>query len=328
MSDFWSELLISQTPCPINESDTFLYPIVNRQVLSIKGPDSAKFMQGQFSCHLDDVTEQTYRPGACCTAKGRLVSNFNLCQIQPHEYLLSLHHSITQSTQNHLKKYMVFFKAKMEQQETVLTGIKGADAQQILQTVFKACPQQDFDQQVIEQGLIMKLPFEAGFEIWLQPEHAQEAIQTLLSKCKLTHQEAWPLNLVQHGQAQLTQDSTDKFIPQMLNLGQTGAISFNKGCYTGQEIVARMQYLGKLKRHLYRAVIKDKEALQIGDGIFTPGHDNPVGELVNIAVNGETCEALLVIEDKYLQNPLSLKSVGGPQIELLSLPYEIIVKQE
>ncbi|MEY8264603.1 MAG: hypothetical protein RPR98_10380 [Bermanella sp.] len=323
MSDFWSELLNRQAATPLAAEQTGLYPISDRQVLSISGPDSAKFMQGQFTCHLDEVTPKQYRPGACCTAKGRMINNFNLLQTAEHHYLMSLHDSLAQGTQAHLKKYMVFFKSEMRASPMVLTAIKGPDAQHILQDVLGQCPDVAFAQANVAAGYVIKLPFAAGFELYLHPEQAEEVVQALLSKCSLTIPSAWPLNLIEHGLAQLSRENSEKFIPQMLNLGQTGAVSFSKGCYTGQEIVARMEYLGKLKRHLYRATISHCDALTAGDAIFTPGHDRSVGELVNWVQHGTTIEALMVLEDKYRQNSLFVNSASGPHVELLSLPYQI-----
>jgi folate-binding protein YgfZ len=330
MSDFWSEQLSCHTPQPLLDGDieahTHLYPISDRKVLSIKGPDSGKFMQGQFTCQINDISLNQYRPGACCNAKGRMVNNFNLLQTGDHQYLLSLHASLAEPTQAHLKKYMVFFKSEMTTTDTVVAGIKGPNAAGILTDVFGQCPNEDYAQSAFEFGHIIKLPFNAGFELYLPATTAKEAVAKLTSKCSLTTKGTWNLNLIQNGLAQLTHSNIEKFIPQMLNLSEAGAVSFSKGCYTGQEIVARMEYLGKLKRHLYRGCIENCDALSAGDAIFTPGHDNPIGEVVNWAAHNGNLEALMVLEDKYLQNPLYVNSASGPHIQLLSLPYEISIK--
>ncbi len=327
MSDFWSELLTRHAPAPLTPEQTGLYPITDRQVLSINGPDSAKFMQGQFTCHLNEISPSQYRPGACCTAKGRMINNFNLLQAGEHDYLMSLHDSVAQSTQAHLKKYMVFFKSEMATTDMVMAGVKGPQAQDILQTLFGQCPSDDFGQVDVEFGHIIKLPFEAGFELYIKAPLAEQTLEALVTKCSLTTHSAWRLNLIEHGLAKLTSENVEKFIPQMLNLGQTGAVSFSKGCYTGQEIVARMEYLGKLKRHLYRGEISHCESLSVGDAIYSPGHEASVGELVNWVQHGDAIEALMVLEDKYLQNPLYVNSASGPHIELLSLPYDITENQ-
>ena len=332
MSDFWSEQLSLHTPQPLPNSEieghTALYPIPDRQVLSIKGPDSSKFMQGQFTCQINDINLNQYRPGACCNAKGRMINTFNLLQSDEHQYLLSLHTSLADPTQLHLKKYMVFFKSEMTATDIVVAGIKGPNAARVLSELFGQCPVDDYAQSAFEFGHIIKLPFAAGFELYLPKSTADAVLNKLYSKCLLTTKESWSLNLIENGLAQLTNSNIEKFIPQMLNLSQAGAVSFSKGCYTGQEIVARMEYLGKLKRHLYRGCIEDCDTLNVGDAIYTPGHDSPIGEVVNWAQHDGNLEALMVLEDKYLQNPLYVNSASGPHIQLLSLPYEIIEKSE
>lgn len=330
MSDFWAAIASTPVSTPISQDDTALYPITDQAVLSVIGPDSAKFMQGQFTCNMNDISQSTFRSGACCNPKGRMISSFNLAQASDNEYLLALSDTLSETTQAHLKKYMVFFKSDMKPKELVLAGLKGPNAQAIISQIFTQCPTEDFGQVTCDFGLAIKLPFNAGFELWLQPEQASTIINKLLtdSKCKLASQSQWALNRVQNGLAQVNKSTVESFIPQMLNLGQTGAISFNKGCYTGQEIVARMQYLGKLKRHMYRAKVVSTDTIELNTPIFAEGHEAAVAEVVNLGVSDHHSEFLMVLDAKYTQSPLFLGQPSGLAIELLSLPYEIIPEEK
>ena len=333
-SDFWSDirsnLANTHTSTALDTNSTELFPITDQQVFLVSGPDSAKFMQGQFTCNLDEISASSYRPGACCNPKGRMITSFNLAQSGDNEYLLGMNESLGDSSLAHLKKYMVFFKTNMAPVARVLAGLKGPNSEAILSEVFGECPQQDFQQVTHELGLIIKLPFAAGFELWLEPSHAQQTIKAILtssSKCSLSNENGWSLNRIQNGLAQVTDKSLEDFIPQMLNFGQTGAVSFNKGCYTGQEIVARMQYLGKLKRHLYRGKVAAGQDIELATAIFSEGHEGAVSQVVSVAYEADHAEILLVLDKKYLQTPLFLSETNGPQIELLSLPYEIEVEE-
>ena len=334
MSDFWAAIANTHVPSPVslndNDNDTVLCPIVDQAVLSVSGADSAKFMQGQFTCNISNINQNTFRSGACCNPKGRMISSFNLAQKGDNEYLLCLNETLSESTQGHLKKYMVFFKSSMTTKPMILAGLKGPHAQAVIEQVFSQCPTEDFGQINHASGIIIKLPFNAGFELWLYPEQANTLIEELLksSKCILANDLAWPLNRIQHGLAQLTQTSIESFIPQMLNLGQTGAISFNKGCYTGQEIVARMQYLGKLKRHMYRAKVHSTETIELGTPIYSQNQETSVAEVVNVAITDTHSEFLMVLDAKYTQAPLFLGQNSGLPIELLSLPYEIVPEEK
>lgn len=322
MSEFWTALL-AQHPAPsaLDDTQVKLSPITNRTVLSVQGLDSAKFMQGQFTCNLNEVSEKAFRHGACCNAKGRMVANFTLAKTQnEHNYLLALDASLADTLQAHLKKYMVFFKSTLDPSNYIIAGISGANADNLITQEFGGCPTDDYGQYTFEQGLVTKLPFSAGYEIWLHPDHAESTVNSLISKTQLTSQQSWPLNLIKHGLPQLTHEQMEEQIPQMVNLGLLEGISFNKGCYTGQEIVARMQYLGKMKRHMYRVRI-DGVLAKSGDSLFT-ADAKAAGSLINTATESDYTEALAVIEDKHLEAPLFADSDLSTAVELLSLPYD------
>jgi len=327
MASIWSNLSPSAQP----ELDCVIYPIEDQSVLSVKGPDSQKFMQGQFTCNLSEINSQSYRPGACCNAKGRMVSSFNLLQVGEGDYLLSLHHSITESTQSHLKKYMVFFKSKMLPVDYVLAGITGADADSAIKCIFPGAPSQDFDQVTFNGLAVIKLPHGAGYQLYIPTDQAQAqaTLELLLSKCTLSNNTLWNENLIRHGIGSVEEKTQEAFIPQMMNLSQQGGISFNKGCYTGQEIVARMQYLGKLKRHMYRLGLQADVTLSAGDEVFS--QDKPVGTVVNTVIHQQQQQALVVLEDKALpslaEGGLTIGENRAIAKELLSLPYDVIDAQ-
>lgn len=324
MSNPWSALITnSQSTMPSSE-DTGLYPIGHAQTITVSGPDSAKFMQGQFSCHLNEVDGTQFRRGACCNAKGRMITSFSIAKTDD-DYLIAMDAGLVESSLAHLKKYMVFFKTQMTPSDWVLAGLKGPQSQSLITTLFGSAPDQDYGQVNSELGLAIQLPFDAGYELWLKPESAEATLSTLTDQCILAPEQAWVANLIQQGLGYLTPETQESLIPQMMNLGVTGGISFNKGCYTGQEIVARMQYLGKLKRHGY--VLKANTAeVTSGASIFTQDKDTSIGEVLNTVSPDDSDYSLIfgILEDKYLESPLSLNSANGPALELLSLPYDPI----
>lgn len=114
------------------------------------------------------------------------------------------------------------------------------------------------------------------------------------------------------------------FIPQMLNLQAVGGVSFKKGCYTGQEIVARMQYLGKLKRRLYRLQLAAGELPEPGTPLFSPTHGSAIGEVVLAARAGQNIELLAVLQAEAAESgDIHLGALEGPSLQLLDLPYEL-----
>ena len=329
MADIWSELVSTTEQSP--SFDCALYPIEDQQVISVAGPDSKKFMQGQFTCNLNDISPSQFRLGSCCNAKGRMVASFTLLQQQEAHYLLSLDRSIADALLTHLKKYMVFFKTKMQVSETLMAGIQGPQAYEALASVFSQVPSEEFAQ-VNEHGhTLVKLPHGAGFQLWLAPEQAKATLTALLSKCTLSTNILWNENRIRHGIGHVSAGTQEALIPQMINLTQNGGISFNKGCYTGQEIVARMQYLGKLKRHMYRIGFDAQVAINSGDDVFVSGQTNSVGTVIESVLVNAQQQALVVLEDKALPHLAEGAIFAGPNQaiakELLSLPYDVVIEQ-
>ncbi|MOA37347.1 tRNA-modifying protein YgfZ [compost metagenome] len=110
----------------------------------------------------------------------------------------------------------------------------------------------------------------------------------------------------------------------MLNLQAVGGVSFKKGCYTGQEIVARMQYLGKLKRRLYRLQLAAGELPEPGTPLFSPTHGSAIGEVVLAARAGQNIELLAVLQAEAAESgDIHLGALEGPSLQLLDLPYEL-----
>jgi len=326
MASIWSQL--TQASTEKQAHDCVLYPIEDQQALAISGPDSSKFMQGQFTCHLNEITPQSFRNGACCNAKGRMVASFQLMQQTENAYLLTMHESLSETLQSHLKKYMVFFKTQMQPANYVGAGITGADAKNLLESVFPNVPEQPFAQVVHEGHILIQLPHGAGYQLWLAQEQALDILNKLNSKCTLSNNDLWNQNLIRHGLGFVSAKISEQLIPQMMNLSQCGGVSFSKGCYTGQEIVARMQYLGKLKRHMYRIALDSQHKVSAGDDVFAKEHASPVGVVVNATLIDNQQQALIVLEDKALTALAEGAIFVGPEQviakELLSLPYDVI----
>ena len=122
----------------------------------------------------------------------------------------------------------------------------------------------------------------------------------------------------------VTPDISDSYVPQMLNLQATGAIDFKKGCYTGQEIVARMQYLGKLKRHLFIGQVNSNQALQVGQQIDASKRKN-VGRITSTAANGAGTYTFTAVINRTeaQEEQLHLHEQDNTVIALSPLPYEI-----
>uniref|UniRef100_UPI003917D024 CAF17-like 4Fe-4S cluster assembly/insertion protein YgfZ n=1 Tax=Pseudomonas sp. TaxID=306 RepID=UPI003917D024 len=166
-------------------------------------------------------------------------------------------------------------------------------------------------------------------ELWVPVAQADSVCQQLAAALPQGSLNDWLLGQVRAGIGQVTGPTRELFIPQMINLQAVDGVSFKKGCYTGQEIVARMQYLGKLKRRQYRLALEQQAIPAPGTEIFSPTHGSSVGEVVLAASTGQGCELLAVLSAESVEDDnLHLGSLEGPSLQVLSLPYELDRDQE
>ncbi len=295
-------------------------------VLAITGPEAAKFLQGQTSCNVDTVDDQLSCPGAYCTPKGRMLSSFHLARQDEQHYLLRMRRDIVDSTLATLSKYIVFSKAVQSNRSNdfQLLGLYGDRASTAIATVFGEAPMKKWQTVHSANNLAIQLDDDGKiFECWVNNEQAQQYWQQLSKNLTETDSRWWSLLTSQQGWGEVSAATVELFIPQMLNYQLTGAVSFSKGCYTGQEVVARMEHRGKLKRRLYRAVL-DSNSVQAGDEIHSNTTTQSVGNIVaTTALDNKRSEVLAVISNQAAESAELFLSAEGPRLQLLSLPYEV-----
>ena len=301
---------------------SFYCPISHESLLAVRGVDASKFLQGQLTCNLNYLNEQTSSLGARCTAKGRMLSSFRIVP-QGDGYLLAMAGELLEAQMAELQKFAVFSKVKLTDESALWARFGLSHADPLLNEIGLALPADA--NSVARHGEAMAIRRADGCaELWISSTQAEE-IRTLLA-VKLTEAPLndWLLGQIRAGIGQVFGPTRELFIPQMINLQALGGVSFKKGCYTGQEIVARMQYLGKLKRRLYRLSLPGSELPAIASEVFSPVHASAVGEVVLAATADGAVELLAVLQqDAVSDGRLSLQSAAGPQLTLLDLPYTL-----
>ena len=307
-------------------ADNFIAPLSHYGFLAIGGPDTAKFLQGQTTCDVAKVDEALSCPGAYTTPKGRMVSSFQLGRTDAESYLLRMHADIVESTQAVFGKYIVFSKAEQQNASDsyIAIGLCGDQAQAAVSKAFGNYPNA-INQTVNHQGNLAVQIDEAGrlYECWIKASDI-ETLWPLLSEGLAPHgSNHWQHQLIQLGLGEITTQTIDSFIPQMLNYQITGAVSFTKGCYTGQEVVARMEYKGKLKRPMYRIKVAAVD-LQPGTDLYSTNGEQSIGNIVNsVTMDDQHSEALAVITTKEVDQGTVVVGTDRATIEVLSLPYAI-----
>ncbi|MBD8095621.1 folate-binding protein YgfZ [Pseudomonas fluorescens] len=300
----------------------FFCPLTHEGVLAVRGADAAKFLQGQLTCNLNYLSDTQASLGARCTQKGRMQSSFRIL-LQGDGVLLAMASELLEPQLADLKKYAVFSKSKLTDESAAWVRFGLANADQTLSALGLVLPLET-DSVVRTETLIALRVSPGRAELWAPAEHTESLRSQLAATLPQAELNEWLLGQIRAGIGQVMPQTRELFIPQMLNLQAVGGVSFKKGCYTGQEIVARMQYLGKLKRRLYRLSLIAAQLPEPGTALFAPSHNSSIGEVVLAAKADQSIELLAVLQAEAADNgDVRLGSLEGPGLQLLDLPYAL-----
>ena len=293
----------------------------------VTGEDAEKFLQGQCTSDFKRLANKEWLLGAHCNVKGRMHSSFYAARINEDSIGLRIHRSIAEPALAALKKYIVFSKAQITIKPAYLIGL-------VLPANSKTLPDStlqlpDTGQYSIqpELGSVLRLD-ESRAEIWAEDE---QSLRNLWSKLpadsELGSDALWQQLNIAYGIAEVRADSFEKLIPQELNFQLLNGISFSKGCYTGQEIIARMHYRANLKKHLYRAqttlTISDQEPV-FGTRVLSTNLSNGGFVVSAVHISERYWELLVLIKDDLIDvNSAFLELNSQPKLSWLPLPYAI-----
>ena len=300
----------------------FFCSLSHEGILAVRGSDAGKFLQGQLTCNIAYLDEHTSSLGSRCMQKGRMQSSFRILP-EGDGFLLAMTRELLEPQLADLKKYAVFSKSKLTDESAawVRFGLDHGDV--ALSSLGLELPA-DTDSVVRNDGLIAIRVSPQRAELWVAADQAASIkgkLSALLTEGELNQ---WLLGQIRAGIGQVMPSTRELFIPQMLNLQAVGGVSFKKGCYTGQEIVARMQYLGKLKRRLYRLQLEGSELPEPGTQLFAPTHNSSIGEVVIAARGEQNIELLAVLQAEAAESgDIHLAALEGPALHLLDLPYTL-----
>ncbi|MDQ7986120.1 folate-binding protein YgfZ [Pseudomonas sp. G34] len=305
----------------------FYCPLTHEGILAVRGPDAGKFLQGQITCNIAYLGTSGSSLGARCTPKGRMLSSFRIVSVAE-GFLLAMSQELLAPQLAELQKYAAFSKAKLSDESAawVRFGLSGADATLQAMGLDLAA---EADSVTGSDSLLAIRLSDGRAELWAPAEQAEPLRARLSEQLREASLNDWLLAQIRAGIGQVTGPTRELFIPQMINLQAVGGVSFKKGCYTGQEIVARMQYLGKLKRRLYRLRVASEQPPAPGSELFSPVHRSAVGEVVLAAASEDGVELLAVLqEDAALDGHIHLGSLEGLPLDLLDLPYALDSNRE
>ncbi|MBT9501084.1 MAG: folate-binding protein YgfZ [Burkholderiaceae bacterium] len=278
-------------------------------VLRASGEEAAKFLHGQLTQDIVLMSASQARLAGFCSAKGRLLASFIAWKPAPDEVLMAMPAEVLPAVLKRLSMFVLRAKCKLSDASSqfALWGVVGDGA-----------PAEVWQR----SGDAIRLPDAAGQQRYLLAQGPETAAPALpgISEAQ------WQWLDVQSGLAWVRGATTEQFVPQMINLELLGGVNFQKGCYPGQEIVARSQYRGTIKR---RTFLFDSEApAAIGQEIFHSGDaEQPAGLVAGVAPNPAGGYSLLaeVKMAALAAGSLHLGSVSGAELKARPLPYDIDV---
>ena len=294
-------------------------------LLQVGGSDAQSFLQGQFSNDVREVTEEHAQLSSYCSPKGRMLAIFQLL-LHEGNYLLRLPLVLTDAVEQRLQKFRLMSKVTLRRADDLVSfGCSGAAAATALAAACGPLPSAT-DGVVHYDGVTIvrvagSLP---RFELYGSDTALQPLWQAVAAVARPVGRHCWALLDLRAGLPTIEPQTVEAFVPQMANLQLVNGVSFRKGCYPGQEVVARMQYLGSLKRRMYLAHIEADE-VAAGDPLYaeTSRSGQGAGRVVSAQPAPEGGYDLLVVAEISCaeEGHLQLGDANGAPLQLRALPY-------
>ncbi len=306
-------------------SGSVLAPLSHLGVLAFSGADTEALLQGQLSCDVSGVGSASSSLGAYCSPKGRMLASFVLWR-EDSVFFMALARDILDAVRKRISMFVLRSKVVVADAslKLMLIGCAGPQAEGALRPLFPRLPEQARETaHDPENGVVMKLD-EARFLLAVPSERASAVQERLSLSLRPVGQHAWQWLDIRNGIPWITAATQEQFVPQMTNLELLAGVSFTKGCYTGQEIVARTQHLGRIKRRMFLANVAGAAAA--GDPLYSDDFgDQACGMVVNAEASPEGgCDLLAVIQIGSVENStVHLKAPAGRALRFLPLPYAV-----
>ena len=306
--------------------NTVLCDLSHFGTLRVSGDEAQLFLQNLLSNDIGEVSATRAQLSSFNTAKGRMLASMLIWR-DGDDYLLQLPQVLCEPIRKKLSMYILRAKVKITDasNEIISLGLSGTNAQEVLREQFGEWPELPFGVITTSQGSAIKIDDATRLQINTTIQHAPALWKELSQQAQPVANSCWDWLNIRSGIPIILPQTQEQFVAQMVNFDLIGGVNFKKGCYPGQEIVARMQYLGKLKRRMYLAHIKDGSP-QAGDELFSADMEGQAsGMIVNAAphpAGGYDMLATVQIASRKTQL-VHWKSLQGRALQFLPLPYSL-----
>lgn len=305
----------------LSDQDSVLCDLSHMSLLELDGADAVSFLQGQVTNDVKQLDGSNAHYSAYCSPKGRMLALFLAFSHNGHLHL-QMPKLLIEPIAKRLKMYVLRSKVSIQDmsEQTFKFGISGHQAPALLAKHFPSLPQQPLQLITHSNVTVMRLPGNLPrYEILSDMEHVTALWRSLTEHCKVADADYWEWLEIQAGIPEIYPATQEEFVPQMLNLDLLNAINFKKGCYTGQEIVARTHYLGTVKRRTQLA--QSNQAAQAGDDVKNDKQEI-IGKVVRCAA-APAGHYDLLIEARLESVEAGALFVDEHNLTIKTLPYSL-----
>ena len=298
---------------------TVIAPLGHLGLIEYSGNDAKAFLHSQLTSDVNHSNADAAQYSSWCSAKGRMLASFILYQCDA-DYFALLSADFQEFIQKRLQIYVFRSQVKIDNcsAEHEFIGLSGPQAKTLLQEAGLTIPAASMQTSNFTNGKVIRLD-EERYIIVAKQNTVASIWQALVPKAYPVGSPAWQWLDIQRGIPWIVEATKEAFVPQMVNFDKIGGVSFNKGCYPGQEVVARTRYLGKVKRHLYR--FHTSAPISAGASIHsTETPEPPCGMVVSAApapVSGY--DGLAVILEDVINNGLKLNPSDSHDTDLTDI---------
>lgn len=314
---------MSQPPFNNSVIKQYTNNLNNYGVIQLTGEEKQSYLQGQITADLNQLKDDNALLGCHCDFKGKTWSVFYTF-IWKESILLVIHNSVLEKSLSELKKYGVFAKVEITDQSSTwqLTGGSGTEFEDTLKPIFGELPTLNRSVVSNDYGLVMAINQPEQRYLVLQPDNTEKRLSAEFTR----NNELWEIADIQAGIGEIRDSSVNEYVPQMLNLQALDAIDFNKGCYMGQEVVARTKYLGRNKRAGFILKTESKNGNLSGEQLEYQIGENwrPGGKILRSGSNSEQTWAFAVLaNDTEVGSNFRVKSSPDIILVVQALPYPL-----
>lgn len=262
------------------DSNCALTDLSHLGLIAVGGPEAADFLQGQVSNDVRELSDSHTQLSSHCSPKGRMLANFRLLRLRE-RLLLVLPRSQMEALLKRLRMFKLRAQASIDDASDALVclGVIGDCAREPLAAGFGSLPEGDHDMVRSGEAALIRIAGPVPRYLFIGPAADAQALWegAAAAGAVEANPDIWALHDIRAGIPTVLPATADAFVPQMANMQLIDGVSFHKGCYTGQEVVARMQYLGKLKRRMYIAEVDTDTPPTAGDLLSAPGSTSEQG---------------------------------------------------